>query len=358
MRSVYKRFISFVLLIPLLFLVFLSSSCDSNEYEMNISDMKFHPGHYVAVVPDFNVSEIKSLDEPGVIGVSKRYRWNDLEPAKDTYDFSLIENDIKFLADHNKQLVVFLVDRSFTKRGALPGYLSEYEFPTDTGGFIPLRWNPEVKRRLIKLGEEIGKRFDSNPNFEGVALQESALDMTKEESRKYHYSISDYRNSLIDIISGFQKAMPKSRVFWYGNFITKDDNKATNLHKIINSVEKYGVILGGPDILPYHKGYNERSYPLFDKYKDRLTLFSSAQDDSYRHYRNDLSHEVEEPMDEGGYLTMEDIFLFARDKLHVRYLFWNYFYEAEEGQRTYDETIEVIKKYPNFNDSIGPIQND
>jgi len=111
-------------------------------------------------------------------------------------------------------------------------------------------------------------------------------------------------------------------------------------------------------MLPYHKGYNERSYSLFEEYKDRFTLFSSAQDDSYRHYRNDSSHEVEEPTDEGGYLTMEDIFLFARDKLHIRYLFWNYFYKAKEGQRTYDDTIEVIRKYTNFNDSIGPVFNN
>lgn len=331
------------------------SSCNENWFEMNRGDMKFHPGHYVAVVSDFNISDIKFLDEPAIIGVNKRYRWRDLEPSKDTYDFSLIENDLKYLSDHNKQLVVFLIDRSFVKRGAMPDYLSKYEFETDTGGFIPLRWNSEVKERLIKLGEEIGKKFDSYPNFEGVALQESALDMTEKETKKYEYSISKYRNALIDIIISFQKSMPRSHVFWYGNFISGDDKKTTNLRKVMDSIVPYGVIWGGPDILPYHKSYNERSYPLFEEYEDRLTLFSSAQDDSYRHYRNDLNHEVKEPIDEGGYLTMEDIFLFARDKLHIRYLFWNYFYEAKEGQRTYDDAVEVIKKYPSFNNTIGPL---
>jgi hypothetical protein len=46
---------------------------------------------------------------------------------------------------------------------------------------------------------------------------------------------------------------------------------------------------------------------------------------------------------------MEEIFLFARDSLHVRYLFWDHEYEGiEQGARTYDDAIEVIRKYPIF----------
>jgi hypothetical protein len=53
---------------------------------------------------------------------------------------------------------------------------------------------------------------------------------------------------------------------------------------------------------------------------------------------------------------MDEIFLFARDSLHVRYLFWDYEYSvSNKGQRTYDDAIEVIRKYPTFNTSIGPV---
>jgi hypothetical protein len=336
--------------------ILLFGSCLAKENKVNKSKLKFHPGHYVAVGIDFDVSEIKYLDEPAVIGVNKRYNWRDIEPTKDVYDFSSIEKDLEYLAKHNKQLVVFLIDRSFWIKGAMPGYLSEYELKAAGGGFTPLRWYPQVKERFAKLGQEIGKRFDSHPNFEGVALQESSLDLRNEDYQKYHYTVSQYRDALIYVLISLQKAMPQSHVFWYGNFMDQDDRMGSNVRKIVEKIEDYEVFWGGPDILPYHKGYNESSYPLYEKYKNRLTLFCCAQDDSYRHHKNDFSHEVEEPMPKEGYLTMEEIFLFARDSLHIRYLFWNYFYEeAKEGQRTYDDAIKVIRKYPYFNNSLGPL---
>ena len=47
---------------------------------------------------------------------------------------------------------------------------------------------------------------------------------------------------------------------------------------------------------------------------------------------------------------MDDIFLYARDEMHVKYLFWNYYYEGvKKGERSFDDAIEVIRKYPTFN---------
>jgi hypothetical protein len=349
MMKIKTKYISIFAVVSL-----LVSSCIYNKKKVNNSEIKFNPGHYVAVGPYHDLSGIKYLDEPALIGVNKRYNWKDLEPTKDVYDLSSIEEDLEYLEQHNKKLVVFLIDRSFWIKGAIPEYLSEYELKADGFGFTPLRWYPEVKERFVKLGEEIGKRFDSHPNFEGIALQESSLDMTEEDYKKYNYSICKYRNTLIYVITGIQKAIPRSHVFWYGNFIPKDWSNRT-IRMIIDKTEKYGVFFGGPDILPYHKGYNKISYPLYEEYKHRITLFCCAQDASYMHHKNDLTNE-EEPIHENGYLTMEEIFLFARDSLYVSYLFWNYFYEeAKEGQRTYDDAIEVIRKYPVFNTSMGVI---
>lgn len=341
---------AFLYLIPFALVI---GSCRTAETPIDQSEMKFHPGHYVAVEPDFDVSSIKYLEDPAVIGVNKRYRWKDLEPVKGEYDFSSIEADLTYLAAHNKQLVVFLIDRSFVRKGALPPYLAEYELQAEGGGFVPLRWYPQVTERLIKLGESLGQRFDAHPAFEGVALQESALDFRKEDYKRTKYTPTKYRDALIAIIIAYQKAMPHSRVFWYGNFIPKDGN-GTIVETILKRVEPYGICYGGPDILPYHSGYNETSYPLFERYQGRFPLFSSAQDDSYRHHKNDRSHEITEPLPEEGYLTMEEIFLFARDSLHLQYLFWNYYFgEAIEGERTYEDAIQVIRKYPTFNTPGG-----
>jgi hypothetical protein len=47
---------------------------------------------------------------------------------------------------------------------------------------------------------------------------------------------------------------------------------------------------------------------------------------------------------------MENIFLYGRDSMHINYLFWTYYYEGtEKGERSFDDAIEVIQKYPTFN---------
>ena len=52
---------------------------------------------------------------------------------------------------------------------------------------------------------------------------------------------------------------------------------------------------------------------------------------------------------------MEQIFLFARDDLHVRYIFWDYDYDAERlGGWTFDDALKVIRAYPTFNEGVGP----
>ena len=89
---------------------------------------------------------------------------------------------------------------------------------------------------------------------------------------------------------------------------------------------------------------------MYEDYKDKLTLFCSAQDCAYKHHKNDIKNSDEEPIHEDGYLTMEDIFKFGRDSLHLKYIFWNYYYDGiEKGERSYDDAIKVIRKYPTFN---------
>ena len=316
----------------------------------NRGPVKSNPGHYVAVGANFELSEIKYLDDPAVRGVNKRYFWRTLEPEKGVYDFSTIENDLSFLAAHQKQLIVFLCDRSFWIKGAMPDYLSEYEVEAD-GGFNPVRWDPVVIDRIVALGKAVGEKFDSHPNFEGVAIQESALDLPEEDFERFDYSPDKYRDALIAIISGIQQELPGSHVFWYQNFMSGDDGHRLRQYALIVVVDQDHM--GGPDVLPYNRAYHLVSYPLFEDYKDRIILFCSAQDDSYRHDKNDIRVSVKEPVHPDGYLTMEDIFLFARDSLHVSYMFWNYYYDGtEKGERSYDDAIRVIRKYPAFNQSI------
>ena len=317
--------------------------------------IKRNPGHYVAVGPGAAMGEIPHLDEPAVRGVNKRYKWKRMEPQEGDYDFAEIEEDLEFLAERDKQLIVFIIDKSFSDYPSLPRYLSEYEVEAD-GSLDPVRWHPVMVARLVALGEALAERFDDHPHFEGVALQESAIDLTDEDRATHGYTPEKYRDALIAILTGIQKSMKRSHVFWYCNFMHGDDG---HLRQVAEAIVPYDVYMGGPDILPHRLGLKNMTYPLYEEFRGRLTLFCSAQVDSYRHHKNDTRVWKVEPVHEDGYLTMEEIFLFGRDSMGVSYVFWNAKYGGEErGERTYDDAIEVIGKYPTFNEADAPGAED
>ncbi|NQT24977.1 hypothetical protein HQ585_06465 [candidate division KSB1 bacterium] len=317
-------------------------SCTNRKLEK-----KYNPGHYVALSPYEQMKDIKYLNEPSVQGVNKRYLWRHLEPEKNVYDFSQIEKDLDFLSARDKQLVVFLIDVSFGEKGAMPEYLSDYEYYSKEAGYCPIRWDPYVVERFVALGKAIGEQFDTHPNFEGIAIQESSLNVTKEGFEIHKYTDEKYRDALIKILIGLHNGIPNSNVFWYSNFLG-DGNEY--LRQIADTIIYYGIFMGGPDILPYRRWMRKVTYPMYDEYKDKLTLFCSVQDCSYKHHKNDIRNGVDEPIHEDGYLTMEDIFKFGRDSLHLKYIIWNYYYDGvEKGEMSYDDAIKVIREYPTFN---------
>src|ERR1035438_2041188 len=144
--------------------------------------VKRHPGHYVAVNEADEIQSVRHLEEPALRGVSRRYYWADLEPTSDAYSLDAIKRDLAFLKAHNKQLVVFITDKTFRPgKNPLPSYLAAYALPNGHG-FTAMRWDPVVIGRFVALNRALAKAFDDDPNFEGVAFQESAL-MRSEERR-------------------------------------------------------------------------------------------------------------------------------------------------------------------------------
>jgi hypothetical protein len=334
-------------------LPFALVSCSTAGETIDQHGRRSHPGHYVAIGPGDDLLEINHLDEPSVRGVSKRYFWRTLEPTEGVYDFSSVAEDLDYLAACGKQLVIFLMDKSFSSRSALPGYLGDYEVESDWGGLTPVRWHPYYIGRWLALVGALGEAFDSNPGLEGIAIQESSLGIPGTGYSQFGYTPELYRDALIAILTGTQDRLPSCHVFWYSNFLPDNDSY---LYDVADAITESGVFMGGPDILPYRRYLNRVSYPMYEAYRNRITLFCSAQGDSYRHHRNDISVDEQEPLHEEGYLTMSEIFRFARDSLHVRYIFWDHEYAgAEIGAHTYDDAIRVIRRHPMFNRGVGPL---
>jgi hypothetical protein len=315
------------------------------------AERKFHPGHYVALaMSDDGAAAIRHALRPGVAGVEKRYTWRELEPVEDVYDFSAIAADLVVVEEASSQLVVFVNDKSFKDERMTPEYLwSGYTLPIRSPepgkGYVAKRWDPFVVARMNKLLVELGKRFDANPNFEGVALQESALGIDAAILDREGYSAPAYRDALIEMLASARRAMPQSQVFWYMNYLPRGQQL---LQSVCAAGARDGIALGGPDVLPDSATLQQLVYPLLQRQRHTTVLFTSAQNESFRH-----KHAASEGT--GTYWTPLEIFEFARDELGVQYLFWNDVQRPRPaGSYGIDDAYPVIAANPHLNDAPRP----
>ena len=313
------------------------------------SERKFHPGHYVAVGRAEAGNIRTAASTPGISGIQRRYRWVQLEPKQDQYDLDPIARDLQVAAAAGVQLVAMIEDKTFDGTVPTPGYLQDDEHTLQgPRGSIAARWDPTVVERFTRLVEAIGARFDCDPNFEGVALQESALSLDPARLRTAGYTPEKYRDSLISMLRGAAAGVPRSRVFWYMNFLPGNQGY---LEDIARAVVGTGVVMGGPDVLPENSALAQRVYPIYRRFEGRLKLFGSMQHDSYRHPRggNGLGTPAKSGSD--ALWSMEDLFVFARDELHVDYVFWEYrSRRTPPDARDWNEARDVIVRHPELRD--------
>ncbi|MDR2877079.1 MAG: hypothetical protein LBV36_03440 [Chromatiales bacterium] len=304
--------------------------------------MKYHPGHYIALNDwDGPVQMIEAV-QPGVQGFLKRYTWLSLEPQFGVYDFSQIQTDLVLARDHGMQLVVMIEDKSFDPSVRLtPRYLWESNtLPYLDGGQVAKRWAPWVVERMAALTQAMGARFDSDPSFEGVAFQESAMGFSDAVKKQYGYTPEKYRDAIISVLTNTRKHFPTSQVFWFQNYL---EGAQAYIGTIAATVAPLRIAMGGPDILPDSVPLNYHNYPYYEQYKDKMTLFGSIQYDSYKHLHATAGYATK-------YWTMPEMFRYSRDKLHVKYLFWTRKPKPDPAD-SYDWTqaLPVIKSNPTFN---------
>lgn len=304
-------------------------------------DKAWRPGHYIALGKSDGRSAISEALQPGVMGVQIRYNWNELESAEGEYDFAAIRADLDAVSGLDGRLVVFVEDKTFDGDRPTPDYLADLTLPNQRKGYTAMRWDPRVIERFSALLVAIGQAFDCHPGFEGIAIQETALGLDYDLLERHGYTPPRYRDGLVTVLLAAAGSMPKSRVFWYMNFLPGGQKY---LATVATAVAPAGVVLGGPDVLPDNPPLQKLVYPLFDRFHGELPLFSSIQHNSYAHRRADGR---ENP----PYWTLEELFLFARDDLHVDYLFWNRKTWRKPGD-SYDWTdaLPVIRKHADFVD--------
>jgi hypothetical protein len=302
---------------------------------------KFHPGQYTVILMAHNDQQryMDDANRAGMRGIMKKYNWRDLEPTQGNYNFTKIQADLNWAQAYGMQLIIMIVDKSFKLERPNPAYLDTLTPRNRTGGYTMVRWNPTVVTRYKALTAAMGKRFDSHPNFEGIAAQETSLGLDNTVLNKYGYSPEKYRDALISSFTYALSVMPRSRVFWYQNFFV--GNQAY-IGSVAAAVGPKGMVLAGPDVLPDNKALVQKTYPFYDQFQGKMHMGIQVEDICYRALHATAGYQTK-------YWTMQELFRYARDKLHSDYMFWVRIPSASPAD-SYDwhDALPVIQANPVF----------
>jgi hypothetical protein len=293
-----------------------------------VAPVKWHPGHYVALgaaAGDYLVTntfkEVAAL--PNVRGVMMRYQWRDIETGRGVYDFSRVDRDLNLARAAGKQLFITISTKAFQAGArALPDYLHTAEYgggvyririsgkdstgsEATTGENIAL-YEASVRDRLIALARALGRRYNAQNNFEGIAYNETALGQAVvplTEAQK-----AGFFANLAQVDAATRQAFPNTVVMQFINF------PKPYMPGLVSSMLDAGVALGGPDTFLNDSTLEASAYPLYDGVAGKLPLGPSVQAENYV-----TTYQF------GPYAppAVTDLYAFARGRLHGNYLFWS-----------------------------------
>jgi hypothetical protein len=290
--------------------------------------MKWHPGHYIIAWPDQSATSVERfLTNPVVRGVKVLYFWRDLEPRKGEYDFSRIEKDLAVVRKHDKQLFIMVYERRWglkmpapREKMPVPNYLLDDPIYNGAGlplsnqrGWIARLWHPPVMERLCALVAELGKRFDTEPNFEGINTEETAIGL---DERPEDFTTESQLQAWKSYATALGRAFPHSTKLIFLNWFQRPEELAKHC-------AAQGVGFGGPDIVPFTA--------------DRRPASRMPGERAAEPYQGQvpIGRDVQSPDWEPRYgsPTPQELFDHAVDELHCNYVFWS------QGLRTRKDLI-------------------
>ena len=298
---------------------------------------KWFPGHYLKIRHYDGPIQQKSRDlvknNPYFKGYKIHVVWNELEPEKDAYDFSVIENALQIAGSDQKKLMVHLQDRVFNseQNPYLPDYLltPEYEggWFYDGKKSLPRAWLPAYRDRWTKLLVALGEELDNHPDLAGFMLSESSgLFATKDMPASW--TTDGIMAFARETFSTLAQSLPTTPFFQYVNWGLEPAERDEFMREL---VEKNGHGFGGPDIYDAKKPAENKTWTLdmtFGPY--------------YETYRGVAPICVENQT--AGFTApggAQSVFDYAVDQIGVHFLPW---VAAYDGDWTIEDAIAVVNK--------------
>lgn len=261
---------------------------------------------------------------PGIVGAQITYPWNQLEPRKDEYDLSAIEEDLVFLQSKGKKLFIQIQDVTFSAtRYAIPQYLltdtsyhgganAQYEMVDNkpvNRGWVARRWDPKVAERFHKLLKRLADQFDGR--IEGINLPETSVGFPDIPGlAPAGFSRESYLAGIKSYMLVLREYFKKSIPILYANFMPGDSRK--DLEEIYGYARLIGLGMGGPDIKVYRPFQMKNSYPLIRELSGKVPTGVAVQDGNY----SVINPKTGKPV------TLPEILDFAKNYLKLDYVFW------------------------------------
>jgi len=282
--------------------------------------------HYVF----FNMDR-ECLSDPSFLGTKAfegaqvKYTWKQLEPGKGRYDFTLIREDLAFLASKGKKLFIQLQDVSFdVNRIHVPPYLLkdreycggvslQYRDDGTPEGQVARRWDPAVRARFHLLLAALGKEFDGR--IEGLVLPETAVGIDEAARTPAGFTYAAYRDGIIASMRALRNSFPKSVTMQYANFMPGEwlpDDDHGYLRSIYRAAYDLSVGVGGPDLLPWQRGHMNNGYRFIRQVDGAVPVGMAVQWGNYEHMNPKTGRRV----------TVPELIDFATGYLGAGYLFW------------------------------------
>lgn len=264
----------------------------------------------------------EALTTPGVRGFSMRINWGTLETGDGRFDWRLMDANMAVARQLGLKFIVQVATRGFERDDPMPRYFpSEHRVWAQSGnisGYVAKIWDPWVRARMIRLHQQIARRYADDPAFGGIATTESAVGSI----RGGNYSLAAYRTSMQQIVTETQRALRRGKLFWYLNFIqggANTDMRRDERVQLVNSVPHHALAIGAPDITPDAKGMpgSLSSYRIHVRRTHRnLDQFCHLQHvdqglgginrKSNRH-RNEFRQRVQRQQGRGGVFVFDDL---------------------------------------------------
>lgn len=290
------------------------------------------PANFLFLDADDMADHRDLLRRPDIAGGQIIYSWRQLEPRKDEYDFSKLDQDLAVARSLHKKLWVSISDHTFSlKWKGMPDYLSDdpeyqggitfqYSYPgTASGsnktpnGVVAMQWIPAVRARYQKLLHAIAARFDGK--IYGIDLGETAMDANLAEGEK-GFTCDGYFDAEMENIAAARAAFHKSAVVMFANFWPCNWNDRRHyMSRAFAYAAAHDIGMGGPDIYPFNPALMQNSYRFLNDYRGKLKLVAMSVQEPDLDFIDPAT---------GKPFSKDSLTGFARDYLGANIIFWAY----------------------------------